>query len=449
MNTTMTSSNTTLGISNQRAMSDLLTAERQLREQSERIIQEFRNLLLVSAIRLDGERLEALRRDNPMVPGSWTVTDWNNFLEYIPSARGWGAAAPSNVQPAHERELLQQIETLQARLEEAFHQLDEEREHAKVVAVSASVTKRDDSVVAAPSLVSGASVIVQSGYPSRRAVNMVKMELPEGATPMLADIIADTKSVLSSLPKLPPAPFDKVLSGGNRIGGDLARIYQRYWIAVYVVGRWRLCSVMEIEQVVAEVAQVSSGSGSLRRVLDDLVAANLLIGEKIETDMPRTAMKIHRLSEDGERLYQALFNERPMENDWAKLIHKYGSEHSSEHTLAILAFNMHARKRGWMTRVLPEISSDKDVIPNVWIGRGAEEFYVEVESNRPINWYDQAKLNSGGVAIFALTERSRQRLTGDCKLDNIAGVATDLEALIKTKYKAIDHSTPLWIAQWQ
>src|SRR5258707_4033107 len=144
MNTTMTSSNTTLGISNQRAMSDLLTAERQLREQSERIIQEFRNLLLVNAIRLDGERLEALRRDNPMVPGSWTVADWNNFLEYIPSARGWGAALPSNAQTASERELLLQIEAIQARLDEAIHQLDEERERAQIVSASASVTKRDD-----------------------------------------------------------------------------------------------------------------------------------------------------------------------------------------------------------------------------------------------------------------------------------------------------------------
>ena len=47
---------TTLGVSNQRAMSDLLGAERQLREQSERSIQEFRTLLLVTALRLDGER---------------------------------------------------------------------------------------------------------------------------------------------------------------------------------------------------------------------------------------------------------------------------------------------------------------------------------------------------------------------------------------------------------
>jgi len=440
----MTAPTTALGISNQRAMSDLLTAERQMREQSERSIQEFRTLLLVTALRLDGERLEALRRDNPMVPGSWTVKDWHSFLEYIPSARGWSSAIPANAQTARERELLQQIEVLQAQLDETVHQLDEERERAQVVAVPSSVAKRDDVPGSAHVSESDVSVVVQSDSIG----NAPKMELPEGVTPMLADIITDAKSILTGLPKLPPAPFDKALDGGNRIGGDLARIYQRYWIAVYVIGRWRLCAAMEIEAVVAHVAQVSSGSGSLRRVLDDLVAAKILVGEKIEMEMPRTALKVHRLSEDGERLYQALFNEKPVENDWAKLIRMSGADSSPEHTLAVLTFTMQARKRGWMTRVLPEISSEKNVVPDVWIGRGAETLYVEVESGKSANWRNLAKLNGGSVALCALTERSRQRLAGDCKLDNLAGVATDLEMLVKTKYKTVDHTTPLWIEQW-
>jgi len=444
MNTMMTSPSTALGISNQRAMSDLFSAERQLREQSEHIIQELRQLLLETAIRLDGERLEAIRRDNPSVPGSWTVIDWKNFLRDIPSARGWSAAAPANVLTARERELLQQIEAIQARLDEVVHQLDKEREGAKVIAVSSSVAKHVDesgsTTVPAPE----AGVAVYSD-PIGSAV---KMELPEGATPMLVDIIADTKSILSILPKLPPAPFDKALDGGNRIGGDLARVYQRYWIAIYLVGRWRLCSAMEVEEVVAKVAQVSSGSGSLRRVLDDLVTANILVGEKIELDMPRTAMKIHRLTAEGEMLYQLLFNEKPMENDWAKLIRMRRGDVPSEQTLAVLTFTMHARKRGWMTRVLPEMFSDQDAIPDVWIGRGTEAYYVEVESGRLAEWRDQAKLNGNSIAICAVTERSRQRLAGICQLDNIAGVATDLEALVKMKYKTIDHSTPLWIEQW-
>jgi len=444
MNTMMNSSSTALGISNQRAISDLFSAERQLREQSEHIIQEFQQLLLETAIRLDGERLEAIRRENPSVPSSWSIIDWKNFLRDIPSVRGWGVAAPANVPTVRERELLQQIEAKQAQLNEVVHQLDKERERVQVVAVSASVAKRHDASGSTPLPAPGESVAIEGDT----VANIVKMELPEGATPMLADIIADTKSILSILPKLPPAPFDKSLDGGNRIGGDLARIYQRYWIAVYVVGRWRLCAAMEIEAVVANVAQVSSGSGSLRRVLDDLVAANILVGEKIELDMPRTAMKIHRLTAKGEMLYQLLINEKPMENDWAKLIRMHGGDVPSEQTLAVLTFTIHARKRGWMTRVLPEMPSDQDSIPDVWIGRGMEAFYVEVGSGKSAEWRDQAKLNGSSVAICAVTERSRQRLAGDCKLNNIPGLATDLETLVKIKYKTIDHTTPLWVEQW-
>jgi len=438
MNTMMTSPTTALGISNQRALSDLFSAERQLREQNELIIQEFRQLLLETAIRLDGERLEAIRRNDPTVPGSWTVADWKTFMREIPSVRGWGAAVPSNAPTARERELLQQIEAIQIQLDDAVHQLDEEREHAKVVA------KRGDTAITTPALLFDANVAAQNDI----AVNALKMELPEGATPTLVDIIADAKSILSGLPKLPPAPFDKTLDGGNRIGGDLARVYQRYWIAIYVIGRWRLCSAMEIEDVIAKVAQVSSGSGSLRRVLDDLVTAKILIGEKIELDMPRTALKVHRLSEDGERLYQALFNEKPMENDWAKLIRVCRSDSNPEHTLALLTFTMHARKRGWMTRVLPESSSVNEAVPEVWIGNGAEAYYVAIETDKLARWFDQAKFNGGSVAICAVTERSRQRLAGDCKMDNIPGLATDLETLVKMKYKTIDHTTLLWAEQW-
>jgi hypothetical protein len=57
-------------------------------------------------------------------------------------------------------------------------------------------------------------------------------------------------------------------------------------------------------------------------------------------------------------------------------------------------------------------------------------------------------LNRGKVAICAATEKGRQRLGGDCKLDNIAGVSTDIETLIKTKYKTVDHTTALWVEQW-
>ena len=81
----------------------------------------------------------------------------------------------------------------------------------------------------------------------------------------------DYSRIMKSLPKRPPAPFDKVLDGGNRVGGDLMRVYQRYWMAVYLVGRWMLCASMEIEDVIGKMDDVSSKSGSLKRIINDLV----------------------------------------------------------------------------------------------------------------------------------------------------------------------------------
>ncbi len=52
-------------------------------------------------------------------------------------------------------------------------------------------------------------------------------------------------------------------------------------------------------------------------------------------------------------------------------------------------------------------------------------------------------------AICAGTEKGRQRLSGDCKLDNISGLATDLEALIDAKYKTVNHTSSLWVERWE
>jgi len=42
-----------------------------------------------------------------------------------------------------------------------------------------------------------------------------------------------------------------VLSGGERLGGDLTRVFQRYWLVLYMIGRWRLATAMELEEALA------------------------------------------------------------------------------------------------------------------------------------------------------------------------------------------------------
>ena len=415
-----------LDVSHQRALGDLLSAERQLREQSEHFIQELRKVLLETAIRLDGERLEAIRREKPTAPANWSVAEWRLFLRDIPSVRGWGVPVASTVPTARERELLQQIEGLKVQLDSALHQLGEERERAASIVITSTINS------------------------SKNDSELERIKLPEGATSRLIDIVEDVKSIIPSLPQKPPSAFAKILDGGGRLGGDRMRAYQRYWIVAYLIGRWGMSASMEIEEALAQAVDVSSGSGSLRRVLLDLAEANLLIGEKLEMSLPRTALKLYRLSENGQRLYQELFHQQPLENEWSKLIRKHEGERFPEHTLGVLTFAMHARKRGYATQVLPEVNAEK-AVPDVWIACGDEQLYVEVElgvKERTAKWRNQAELNKGKTAICAGTIKGRQRLSSDCKLDNLRGVATDLETLILTKYKTVDHATPMWIEQW-
>jgi hypothetical protein len=184
-----------------------------------------------------------------------------------------------------------------------------------------------------------------------------------------------------------------------------------------------------------------------------MIERQLLSAETLAMSAPKTSLKVVSLSKKGEALYRELFNADPLENDWARLIRLHEGDKYVEHTLAVLAFGIHARKRGYYTRVLPEV--DGNAVPDLWIARGQEALYVEVElgnKNHETKWQNLAALNNGRVAICASVPTLRERYMGDCKLDEsgviTAGAVTDLETLVKSKYLEMDHSAPLWINAW-
>lgn len=422
----------TLNVSHQRAVDDLLQAERDLRRKSEDTIRAMRQVLVETANRFNGTRLEALRRDDPSIPANWGALDWKKFFDEVSApSQGWiNTAVPDK---HTQRELLRQITELQSALNQA--ELDLEDERAKI------------AVVSAPALVPTEIISADQTMAVADAI----ADLPSDATPAITVIVQDTKKTLGNFPQKIPVAFSSMLSGGGRSGGDLVRVFQRYWLILYLIGRWRLAASMELEEALAETVGVSAGSGSMRRVMLDLEKANVLVSEIIELKSPRTALKLYRLSTDGEKLYQALFQSRPNENDWSRLIRLHEGTRFPEHTLAVIAFAMHARKRGWATQILPEVTESKSV-PDVWIMRVDEKLYVEVElgeKERVAKWRNQAPLNDGRTALCAATQKSRARLVGDCKLDKLPGMATDLETLVRGKFKEVNASSPLWLTSWK
>jgi len=406
---------TTLNISHQRAVGDLLQAERDLRQKSEDTIRAMRQVLADTANRFDGKRLQEISRDNPAVPANWGALDWRSFFEGIPaSSQGWVKTVAPDTQ------MRKQITDLQAALAQAELNLESERAKS-VVAVEP----------------------IQTKVPAAVAIE----NIPSDATPALTVIAEDAKRMQANFPQKIPAAFSAALSGGERAGGDLARVFQRYWLIMYLIGRWRLTATMELEEVLAGAVNVSSRSSSMGRVIQDMQKANVLTVVVFNLNSPHTALKLARFSDKGEKLYQALFQSKPFEDDWSRLIRLREGARFPEHTMTVLDFTMHARKRGWATRVLPEVQS----APDAWVMRGNEQFYVEIElddKQHLSKWRSQSALNAGQVALCASTRQARARLSEICKLEKLPGMATDLESLIG-KFKDINAESPFWMEDWK
>ena len=97
-----------------RAQNDLLTAERSLRNQVESNVRDLRQLLLELAVRFDGQRLEALRRDDPSAPTHWSPDDWRSFFSAIQFAvAGWETQKDLR----GKRELKRQVEGMRAQIQ--------------------------------------------------------------------------------------------------------------------------------------------------------------------------------------------------------------------------------------------------------------------------------------------------------------------------------------------
>ena len=412
---------TPLNISHQRAVGDLLQAERDLREKSEDNVRAMCRVLVETANRFDGNRLQEISRDNPAIPANWGAPDWKSFFDAIPApSHGWVKTVVPDAQ-------------MQKRIVELESALELERAKKRAVAET-------------PISIPAATASTDRILPAAVAIE----NIPPNATPALTVIVADAKRMRAAFPQKIPAAFSDVLSGGERLGGDLMRVFQRYWLILYMIGHWRLTAAMELEEALAGTLELSSGSGSMERVLRDLEKANVLVFEMFALQSPRTALRLVRFSDKGHKLYQALFQSKPLEDDWSRLIRLHEGARFPEHTMAVIAFTMHARKRGWATQVFPEVKGTKSV-PDAWVMRGNEQFYVEIElddKEHLSKWRNQSTLNGGRVALCASTRQARARLIEICKLDKLAGTATDLESLIG-KFRDINSESPLWLEDWK
>lgn len=423
-----------------RSLNDMLSAERILRASSENTIRDLRQLLIETASRLDGERMEQIRRDDPLAPGNWTIAQWKKFMQAIPAAGSWGIIT-SPLASAQMEE--QRFKTTISEMELVGRQLTAANQKLAV-----TEKERDELQYTLSSLANAGN----NNIPVTTHSVSVPSKILDGSIAPWVFLLEEAKKIAKDLPK-PCPPLQKTFLGGGRVGGDLQKAFLRVYVILYLIGKQRLCSAMELDALIGGATEASARSGSLRRVMDDLIEKDILKAEILTMSTPRTSLKTVRLSPKGERLYRDIFKSDPLENDWSRMIRLHEGAKQIEHTLSVLSFGMHARKRGYFTCILPDVKGN--AAPDIWIARGEEALYVEVELSSKVHdtkWKNLAQLNDGCAAACLSSSRQRELFSSGNQVDQASpfksGLATDIETLVKTKYIDVSVSMPLWMERW-
>jgi hypothetical protein len=337
--------------------------------------------------------MESERRLDPNAPDGWSPSQWRAFFEGALAAghRAW-----------HDPET---IERLVAR---------SESEKLALEALLAQAQQEIERVKAGPET-------DEENHQQSAARTEAKDEPSDGPWP--------------DIPGKPPVRFARRLGTGQR--------WRRQAVALHAIARLGLSTRLEVLERVGAFSGVSPKSGSLKRLMADLVSQHLLASEVLTMVLSRPSrLAVCRLTEDGRELARTLGWE-PVESDWDKLVRWHEGDKQVQHTAGVLTFAYHARKRGWNCTVLPPVQ-DGQAAPDVLVEKDAERVYVEVEfgEDRTEKWRAIKELQ-GLVALCAATGRKREKLVGECKLDGLKGMATDLESLIQDTGQG-----PLWLEQW-
>jgi len=419
----------------ERALEDILNAERELRRNAERIAREYRELTLELAQRLAGEQLEARRRENPNIPHTWTASDWRAFWSGVSLGTSGGWTKPKsngNGYEALERQIVRlegELTALRERLERAQAEAAQERRNRE------ELQRRLDEA----RQTKAAKEKSEAKRPAERLLTAADL-------PVLWRNLVEKMSGM--VVPIAPERFKAQLKPQE---SNIR--YRRKALVLYAIAAGGLASRMEIDRVVSVVEGLSERTNSVRRPLDELVQSGLLLYETIRMTSPfETGLAVYRLSDDGKALCR-LWGWEPVENEFERVLRLHQGNTQPAHAVMILAFALHARLRGWDAVVLPEVDGSAE--PDVLVEKDGERWFVEVERGDGSwrKWKNLAALNGGKVALCAANEEGRERLVRDCKAERLSGVATDLRNLSflgeeLRKMADITFQDPLWLERW-
>lgn len=383
--------------SRERMLEDLIETERQLRVNAEKIARSYRKLMIDLAFRIDGERLEDLRRGAFPNLESWSTGDWQAF---------WRDFQPKNGG---------EWKSLEKHLEIGSQGRDEQSQKAKAVLSPENVADLEakNSVASAP----------QIDYDILSMIRLIA-EMP--------------------IPAQPPAAYRRHLDTGQSTLRYRRKLMALRLLAAGVSVR------LEIDTIISRREGLGMRTNSVRKPLEELVDSRLVATEVLHMTTPfETSLAVCRLTEEGRHLCNAL-GWTVVDSESDRLTRLYLGENKKDHILAVLTFAMHARLRGWKADVLPMVNGV--IQPDVRVEKGEDTWYVGIESNEfnLEKLKELAQLNNGKLALCALNKHGREKLLDACIESGITGVSTDLFSLAFVKehlprsLTLIGVDDPLW-----
>ena len=387
----------------QRLEAGLLEAERELRELAERRLREYGDLCRWLAHELGlGERLEALRTQRPDIPASWGPEEWRRFFRegLAEKQRGWRI----------ERRIENRIET----------------PGATTVLTATSAAAPPTSPAQG---VEGRAKAHGDGAHGDRPLSPALR--PQGR-PCATSRVERLKRLDVQIPSRLKRFFSRPPKKRKRELQVLFLLAQGYTVR------------LEVDLALARAGGIKPRSGSVRRVIQSLAERDLIEEEVWSLGRPQMSLALLRLTDTGRALVREL-GWQAQENEWERLMRLHEGARYQAHAVAVLIFAFHARLRGWEAAVLPEVEGPTP--PDVWVGRGEEGYFVEVElsdKEHETKWRNNAALNRGTVAVVAATPERLRLLAGDIRKQGFQVVGTDLATLVATPYTEVREGDPLW-----
>jgi hypothetical protein len=382
----------------QNAIEDIIKSEREFRSHAEQVARDLRSILMELAYRLDGQRLENMRHDDPNVPLSWAPEQWKGFFDQIPLIKtGWveKTSEPSTIK-------------LQA--------LGEEIENLKKIIDQLQKIPEKKQPIIPSQVVEPQTPPSQHQKPQDTSSHVVKE---------VSLVYQEIIPVLQKMePKKLPEKYKSLFNGSEFL-------LRRQLMVLYLLASKGFSPRIEVDLIIAAAENIGARSSTVRRVVDNLVAGELVQSEILSIESPiNTCLNLIRLAPKGIECCRELEWDT-CESEWERIIRLKGKD-DQRYILSIMLLAMHARVRSYQVNVLPEqmVYLGADILIT---GRDGEKYPTLLCTGDipAIETMKEILQKAGKICACAMEPESRGRIVERCKEAGIIlGGVMDLKTLI-------------------